>query len=243
MMWKQFKPFWMNFTPPPPHYSGDHSEMRRCVDMAKWLHVALPPKKQPDVSVQLNPIGQGSQLRIAFSPYKEKEGYKWHTILCSFIQIIQFKCCAITQLDGPGGPHTSSLPSQATGSIAEDYPKQKQNRIDLLDGKERLLFKARCSQWHLYGGDSPQTPSLADLGAHSLQNNPPNVPAHDRPPINRQRVFFALFWFHNPIWGRRCQAAPSSAAGSPLVKLILLLWCHHGSGSSMKALHVLFSLS
>lgn len=78
----------------------------------------------------------------------------------------------------------------------------------------------------MYGGDSPQTPSLADLGAHSLQNNPPNVLAHNRPPINRQRVFFALFWFHNPNRGRRCQAAPSFAGGSPLISLILLLWCH-----------------
>lgn len=41
-------------------------------------------------------------------------------------------------------------------------------------------------------------------------------------------MFFALFWFHNPIWGRRCQAAPSFAGGSPLITLILFLWCHWG---------------
>ena len=28
----------------PSSISGDHAEMRRCVDMAKWLHVALPQK-------------------------------------------------------------------------------------------------------------------------------------------------------------------------------------------------------
>lgn len=92
----------------------------------------------------------------------------------------------------------------------------------MLNGKEQTLFKARCSQWLLYGGDSAD--SVAGRSGtrkhHSLQNNPPNVLAHKRPPVNRQCVFGLVVISEPYLW--------SVMSGS----LFLCCWKPSGKGCS-----------